>query len=361
MKNIDDKTPLLIANKFTLNENGGINQDATLLAKYLSKAGKFDFLSIDKILDLKLPSPLLWEPRRFLVRKAINNKNIHVLSYEFMSSYFGFDYRKASKRSICTVWDIYNIEVNRYIKRDPSIRDYFSPLERLNIINLKRNYSLVKNYDFVITHSKESRNKIVSELLAGDETNISVIGSIIEEKFFTIDLLFKDREVGNKKRTVIGFVNNFNWNKIKYLLYFIKIFKLIDDKNLEFHIYGPKFQFSEYIKGDNRIKYMGFMADKDAVNVYSTFDVYLSTSQLEGFGQPVMKAKAAGIPVLTYNGDVPEITKQNTLIWDESNLYSIIRNHEWEKLDTKKAQQDAKNFLPGVVIPKYLKIYREIF
>ena len=62
MKNIDDKTPLLIANKFTLNENGGINQDATLLAKYLSKAGKFDFLSIDKILDLKLPSPLLWEP-----------------------------------------------------------------------------------------------------------------------------------------------------------------------------------------------------------------------------------------------------------------------------------------------------------
>lgn len=85
------------------------------------------------------------------------------------------------------------------------------------------------------------------------------------------------------------------------------------------------------------MKYLGFLPEEKIVETYSSFDVYLSTSTVEGFGLPIMQAKACKVPVLCYDGDIPEIVKRNTLLWNDDNLPEIIKNRAGEKADVEKA------------------------
>ena len=105
------------------------------------------------------------------------------------------------------------------------------------------------------------------------------------------------------------------------------------------------------IKDDPRIKYLGFLPEEKIVETYNSFDVYLSTSIMEGFGLPIMQAKACKVPVLCYDGDIPDIVKRNTLIWNDANLEEIIKNRSWEKVDVEKAYLDAEECRADKVIP----------
>ena len=101
-------------------------------------------------------------------------------------------------------------------------------------------------------------------------------------------------------------------------------------------------------------------ADCKASNKNS-FDVYLSTSTIEGFGLPIMQAKACKIPVLCYDGEIPDITKRNTLVWNYENLEEIIKNRSWEKIDVEKAYLDAEECRANKVIPKIIEVYEKTF
>ena len=73
-----------------------------------------------------------------------------------------------------------------------------------------------------------------------------------------------------------------------------------------------------------------------------------------------MQAKACKIPVLCYNGEIPNITKRNTLLWNEENIESILESREWEKVDVEKAFKDAEECRADRVIPAMLKVYEEV-
>jgi hypothetical protein len=76
---------------------------------------------------------------------------------------------------------------------------------------------------------------------------------------------------------------------------------------------------------------------------------------------PIMQAKACKIPVLCYNGDIPELVKRNTLLWNNENLEEVIKNRLWEKVDIDKAYKDAEECRADNTVPKIIKVYEKVF
>jgi len=65
----------------------------------------------------------------------------------------------------------------------------------------------------------------------------------------------------------------------------------------------------------NRVKILGFISEKDLVNMYNLADLYLYPSLYEGFGLPILEAQSCGCPVLTSNAtSCPEVAGDGALI-----------------------------------------------
>ena len=74
-----------------------------------------------------------------------------------------------------------------------------------------------------------------------------------------------------------------------------------------------------------------------------------------------MQAKACKVPVLCYDGDIPNITKRNTLLWNNENLEEIIKNRSWGKIDVEKDYLDAEKCKADKVVPKIIEVYKKVF
>ena len=188
-----------------------------------------------------------------------------------------------------------------------------------------------------------------------DKNKVSVQGPIIEY----VNTKAEKRSDDGKVR--IGYINSFSWNKAPMLLAFIEILRRMKDDSIELHIYGKDFPYADIINNDKKIKYYGFLPESRFVETMSSFDVYLSTSTHEGFGIPIAKAKGMKVPVLCYDGDIPAITKRNTVLWNEENLIDLIENRKWGRIDLEEALKDVKTLRPEYVVDQTLKVYDSTF
>ena len=207
----------------------------------------------------------------------------------------------------------------------------------------QKSYENIKFYDKVAVSSQKFKERLVNEFGVKEE-KIDVF------QFTIIDEIYQPaNNEKNNKKLIIGYINSFAGNKLEKLKVFIQHFKKLKDSSIELHLYGKGFPLVEEIKNAENIKYYGFLPQDKVVETYNSFDVYLSTSIMEGFGFPIMKAKACKIPVLCYDGDLIEIVKRNTLLWDENNIDEILRNKSWNKVDVEKAYQDTAETRPSAV------------
>ena len=74
-----------------------------------------------------------------------------------------------------------------------------------------------------------------------------------------------------------------------------------------------------------------------------------------------MQAKACKVPVLCYDGEIPEEVKRNTLLWNEDNLEELIKNRAWEKVNIDEAYRDVEPYRPEAVKDSLTKTFQEIF
>ena len=282
--------------------------------------------------------------------KDLYNKNLHVMSPGILP----IKLINHIKKKVITVYDFYLLD-DEFIKL--TLKSYGTIKRQLQLYllkNLREEYSHIKYYDFILTGNGKVRDRLISEFNV-DPNKVEVSYYIIPDKFRPLPKQDKNGKI------VIGYINNPGLNKLLKLRKFIDIFKSIKDDRLEFEIYGKSFPFPELIKDDPRIKYLGFLPEEKIVETYNSFDVYLSTSIMEGFGLPIMQAKACKVPVLCYDGDIPDIVKRNTLIWNDANLEEIIKNRSWEKVDVEKAYLDAEECRADKVIPKMIEVYNKVF
>lgn len=65
--------------------------------------------------------------------------------------------------------------------------------------------------------------------------------------------------------------------------------------------------YSEKLEGEGIIS-MGWIDEKDMPKLYNSADVYLHTSEYEGFGLPILEAMACGVPVVaSKKASIPEV------------------------------------------------------
>ncbi len=345
-----DKITLI---NYTFVENGrGVSTYAIRLYNELIKRG----INAEKIAtndifkNIKLGRELKNNLYFLLKKNDIKGKNIHAMAPNVIPE----KYLDLPKKKIVIVHDFYIFEdwyVNETFKKLSKTKKI---LYKKLVEKQRKDYKNIKKYDFVFAISENAQKRLISDFEV-NQTKLEISNDIIPDNFQP-----KPMEK-TKNKTIIGFINNFTENKSEKLKYFIEKIKQIKDDSLEFQIYGKGFPFQELIKDDPRIRYLGFLPEEKIVDTLNSFSVYLSTSTVEGFGMPIMQAKACKIPVLCYDGDIPEIVKRNTLLWNDKNLEEVIKNRSWEKIDVEKAYKDAEECRADNVVTKIIKRYEEIF
>jgi len=345
-----DKITLI---NYTFAENGrGVSTYAIRLYNELIKRGinAEKIATNDIVKNIRLGREFKNNLYFILKKRNIKNKNMHAIAPNVIPGKL----LNLPKKKIVTVHDFYIFEdwyVNETIKKLSKINRVF--YKKL-IKKQRKDYYNIEKYDFVFARSENTQKRLIQNF-GVDPKRIEISNDIIPDKFQP-----KIVEKANDK-TVIGFINNFTENKSIKLKLFIERFKQYKNDLLEFRIYGKGFPFNNLIKDDLRIKYFGFLPEEKIVDTYNSFDIYLSTSTIEGFGTPIMQAKGCKIPVLCYNGDIPDLVKRNTILWDDENLEEIIKNKLWEKIDLDKAYNDVEECRVGNVVTKIIKRYEEIF
>lgn len=339
---------LLVGTSFMRNGEGVPDMNYTF-REYLSKEIPLDSIDIYELSGSQFPRLNRSLARNLLLLKTkqlIEKRLIHVLHPNDLCNILSvINFSKYSMKKIVTVHDFYPFLVNPERNLRSVIDDF-----------LKRKcFDFLPSYDHIFARTEEISKRLQADYSIGKE-KITVQGPIIEHRYSQPDI------VGRKSgKIIIGYVNNFNWNKSGMLYKFIEAFKNIRSQGIEFHIYGSRFPFLDEIKADPRIKYHGFLPEAESPSVMAGFDLYLSTSTYEGFGIPIAKAKAMKIPVLCYNGNIPEITKRHTCLWDQHNLNRVLENEEWKNVNLTAAYEDVLSLRPENVVKQTLDVYQRVF
>lgn len=112
--------------------------------------------------------------------------------------------------------------------------------------------------------------------------------------------------------------------------------------NLNLVIAGSKGWLSEEIYGlpkklgiEKRVKFLGYVSDKDLQALYSGAIALVFPSLFEGFGLPILEAQACGCPVITSNiSSMPEVAGKGAILVDPYNVDEIA-NAMIEVMDEK--------------------------
>lgn len=135
----------------------------------------------------------------------------------------------------------------------------------------------------------------------------------------------------------------------------IRAFKAVDLGNAELIIAGKgqdEHRLRRIAENDSRIKFLGFVPEKEKADFYNSLDVFVLPSRLEGYGIPFVEAMACGVPTVSLDDAlIPNDVKMRTHVVSEAGLPKLLKErkfncdvdanlefakgHDWEKLATE--------------------------
>ena len=112
--------------------------------------------------------------------------------------------------------------------------------------------------------------------------------------------------------------------------------------------------------GDERVKFLGFVADEDMNNFYNSLDLFVFPTQIEGYGMPIAEAMACGKPVITLDdAEIPSNLKEKTFICSKENLSNILLNRDYS-CNIKQNIKFTKEHSIENIGKKLIKVYDSI-
>lgn len=112
---------------------------------------------------------------------------------------------------------------------------------------------------------------------------------------------------------------------------------------------------------DPRIKFFGFIPEKEKAAFLNSLDVFAMTSKLEGYGIPIVEAMACGIPVITLRDAlIPSDVKDRTHIVNPEHLAGALKNNSFNDCDIPKNRRFAKGHDWGKLADMTEAVYEEV-
>jgi len=218
----------------------------------------------------------------------------------------------------------------------------------------------LKRIDEMIAISEFTKRELVN-MLNIDQEKIRVIHLGVDHslyhpmnkedcrKYFNLDL--------NKKYILYVASNLYHKRTDLAKMIFEKVKKCREDVRM------IKAGYSEKLEGEGIIS-MGWIKEADMPKLYNCADVYLHTSEYEGFGLPILEAMACGIPVVASNrASIPEVTGDAGILVDldddcvDEFAENILRVLDKNKKIDKLALERSKTFSWERTARETLRVY----
>lgn len=256
------------------------------------------------------------------------------------------------KRFIVTVHDLIPLVFPSELGKDPSkrIQWFLTP-------------KALKKADRIITISEFSKGE-VSSLLGIDKSKIYVtLLAVDRTKYLPKDKL-ECREKFNLKeegKYILVVASNLEHKRMDIVK---EVFNSTREKRKDINLI--KAGYAQELSGEG-IMNIGYVSEEDMPDLYNSANVFLNTSEYEGFCLPVLEAMSCGIPVVASNkASIPEV------VGHSGNLVDIDDNDAVEKFVDKilscidmgvdeKALEQSSKFSWEKTAEETIKIYRSIY
>lgn len=239
----------------------------------------------------------------------------------------------------------------------------------------------LKKASAIITDSKSSKKDIV-RFVGVDNNKVSVVYLAAGEQFEII----KDRNnLDNIKDKFslpdkfVLYVGDVTWNKnlprlieaakianVKLVMVGKALVEKDYDKTNPWN--QDRSKIAEMIKGNKKVKLLGFLPDEDLIALYNTATVFAMPSLYEGFGLPILEAMKCGCPVVTSKkGSLPEIAGDAVLYVDAYNaediakgLEKVLKDSSLAKSLSEKGALQAKKFSWKKTAKETMEVYESV-
>lgn len=216
----------------------------------------------------------------------------------------------------------------------------------------------------IITVSEFSKKEIIKYTNTNPEKVYTILNGVDNE--FNANFNFKKIE-----ERFILFVGNILPNK--NLLFALKAFSKINNKDIKFYIVGRTNNgvkenklLSEIQNLDNRIVFTGKVSDEELKNYYANASLFLFPSRYEGFGLPILEAMKFNIPIISSNAaSIPEVGGNYVTYFnpnDESELIDKLNNYFDNNIKTPSINysEHLKDFTWDRTISEHIKLFKNM-
>ncbi len=155
----------------------------------------------------------------------------------------------------------------------------------------------------------------------------------------------------------------------KNTFFSIDAVKQLEGDDISFEIWGKSVYSEAELAGrigaDSRISVKGYVPQEKKLSIYDSFDVFLFPSIFEGFGIPIIEAKARGLPVILFkNGHIsPELREYCFEAKSAAHMAEIvqdIKDNGYDPKMRKRAVESASKFTMERMGKSILDAYQSI-
>ena len=249
-------------------------------------------------------------------------------------------------------------------------------------INWQLNKRTSKKFAGIITDSESSKKDIV-KFLSYPEDKIHVVYLAAAEEFSSKGVSAQRVEELRAKYKLpekyVLYVGDVTWNKniprlikacIDKDIPLVLVGKALAQKNYErSHPWNKDLVTSQkLIASSHHIHTLGFVEDKDLVDLYRLATVFAMPSLYEGFGLPVIEAMQSGTPVVTTKeGSLPEVggdaVNYVDALSDESiasGIENVFNSPQLQKDLAQKGLNQAQKFTWEKTAEQTISFYKAI-
>jgi glycosyltransferase involved in cell wall biosynthesis len=168
--------------------------------------------------------------------------------------------------------------------------------------------SAIKKTDRIIAVSEFTKSEII-RLIGVEESKISVIYEGVDHtQYRQLDKTECKRRFGlnTTEKHILVVAGNAVHKRMDTTK---QVLNIIRSKRKDVHL--VKAGYGQSLNGEGIIN-VGYVPEKDMPKLFNAADIYLHTSEYEGFGLPILEAMACGIPVVASNkASIPEVVGPN--------------------------------------------------